>query len=51
MEAPVKYSFDGFGGFDNCDLCEEDTTVNEYTRLTDGRSMMICKQCEKGDDF
>ena len=40
------YSFGGFAGFANCDRCDEDTMVNEYTRLHDGAVVVFCKKCE-----
>ena len=40
------YSFGGFAGFANCDRCDNDTMVNEYTRLHDGAVVVFCKKCE-----
>lgn len=39
------YSFGGFAGFMNCDRCDDDTMVNEYTRH-DGAAVWFCKPCE-----
>lgn len=45
MEATAMkhtYSFDGYGGFSNCGICDDDTQVNEYTR-NDGLVVFLCK--------
>lgn len=47
MTIPFTYSFNGFGGYDNCTLCDEEGHVNDYTRLADGKAVMLCKVCEK----
>lgn len=40
-----RYSFSGFGGFNNCSICDDDTMVNEYDR-DDGLVVWLCKKCE-----
>lgn len=40
------YSFSGYGGYDNCSLCDTETQVNEYDR-NDGKVTFLCRRCEQ----
>jgi hypothetical protein len=39
-----QYEFAGFGGVDNCYLCDSLTHVDEYNR-SDGLVIVLCKRC------
>jgi len=39
-----SYTFDGFGGVDNCAKCDDFTHVDEFTR-SDGAVTALCKSC------
>ena len=41
-----KYTQLGYGGVENCELCDEVRSVNEYVR-SDGKASLICPQCAR----
>ena len=46
----MTYTFQDFGGVDNCAKCDQYTEVNEWLR-NDGKSLLFCRTCRprKGD--
>lgn len=44
------YKFEGFGGVDNCDYCDNFTHVNEWT-THDGAPHFVCNLCEVSKRF
>ncbi len=41
----AKYDFGGYGGVNNCTMCDDFHHVNEYTR-DDGLVVWFCTKCE-----